>query len=51
MDRKDRVFGKWSPHWEGPFKISQVLSNGAYEIQELSRTTHCEHEWQIHEEI
>jgi uncharacterized glyoxalase superfamily metalloenzyme YdcJ len=36
MDRKDRVFGKWSPHWEGPFKISQVLSNGAYEIQELT---------------
>ncbi|WJX27586.1 hypothetical protein P8452_16393 [Trifolium repens] len=36
MDRRDRVFGKWSPHWEGPFKISQVLSNGAYEIQELT---------------
>jgi uncharacterized protein YsxB (DUF464 family) len=36
VDRKDRVFGKWSPHWEGPFKISQVLSNGAYEIQELT---------------
>jgi hypothetical protein len=36
MDRRDRVFGKWSPHWEGSFKISQVLSNGAYEIQELT---------------
>ncbi|KAK2444268.1 protein NYNRIN [Trifolium repens] len=36
MDMRDRVFGKWSPHWEGPFKISQVLSNGAYEIQELT---------------
>ncbi|WJX81901.1 hypothetical protein P8452_64729 [Trifolium repens] len=36
MDRRDRIFGKWSPHWEGPFKISQVLSNGAYEIQELT---------------
>jgi hypothetical protein len=36
MDRRDRVFGKWSPNWEGPFKISQVLSNGAYEIQELT---------------
>ncbi|KAK2366564.1 hypothetical protein QL285_079929 [Trifolium repens] len=36
MDRRDRAFGKWSPHWEGPFKISQVLSNGAYEIQELT---------------
>jgi hypothetical protein len=36
MDKRDRVFGKWSPNWEGPFKISQVLSNGAYEIQELT---------------
>jgi hypothetical protein len=36
MDRRDRVFGKWSPNWDGPFKISQVLSNGAYEIQELT---------------
>jgi hypothetical protein len=36
MDRRDKVFGKWSPHWEGPFKIAQVLSNGAYEIQELT---------------
>ncbi|KAK2436930.1 protein NYNRIN [Trifolium repens] len=36
MDRRDRVFGKWSPHWEGPFKVAQALSNGAYEIQELT---------------
>jgi hypothetical protein len=36
MDRKNRVFGKRSPHWEGPFKIVRVLSNGAYEIQELT---------------
>ena len=36
VDRKDRVFGKQSPHWEGPFKIVQVFSNGAYEIQELT---------------
>ena len=21
MDRNDRVLGKWSPNWEGPFKI------------------------------
>ncbi|CAJ2644577.1 hypothetical protein L195_g019751 [Trifolium pratense] len=36
MNRRDRVFGKWSPNWEGPFKIPQVLSNGAYEIEELT---------------
>jgi hypothetical protein len=21
MDKKDRLLGKWSPNWEGPFKI------------------------------
>ncbi|KAK2444202.1 hypothetical protein QL285_015246 [Trifolium repens] len=36
MDKKDRVLGKWSPNWEGPFKIVQVYSNGAYEIEELT---------------
>jgi hypothetical protein len=36
MDRKDRVLGKWSPNWEGPFRISQIFSNGAYEIEELT---------------
>jgi len=36
MDKKDRVLGKWSPRWEGPFKVVQVFSNGAYEIEELA---------------
>ena len=36
MDRKDRSLGKWSPKWEGPFQNFQVLSNGAYEIEEFS---------------
>ncbi|KAK2442753.1 protein NYNRIN [Trifolium repens] len=36
MDKKDRILGKWSPNWEGPFKIIQVYSNGAYEIEELT---------------
>jgi hypothetical protein len=35
MDKKDRV-GKWSLNWEGPFKVVQVYSNGAYEIEELT---------------
>jgi hypothetical protein len=35
-DKKDRILGKWSPNWEGPFKIVQVYSNGAYEIEELT---------------
>ncbi|KAK2350898.1 protein NYNRIN [Trifolium repens] len=36
MDKKDILLGKWSPNWEGPFKIVQVYSNGAYEIEELT---------------
>jgi len=38
MDKRDRVLGKWSPNWEGPFKVIQVFSNGAYEIEELVLT-------------
>src|ERR1044072_9405814 len=36
MDRNDGVLGKWSPNWEGPFKIIPVFSNNAYELEELA---------------
>ncbi|XP_050919102.1 uncharacterized protein LOC127136607 [Lathyrus oleraceus] len=36
MDRNDRVLGKWSPNWEGPFKVLQAFSNNAYEVEELA---------------
>jgi hypothetical protein len=32
---KDRKFGKWSPSWEGPYKITQVMSGNAYLLQTL----------------
>ncbi|XP_058741292.1 uncharacterized protein LOC131613661 [Vicia villosa] len=36
MDINDRVLGKWSPNWEGPFKVIQVFTNNAYELEELA---------------
>ena len=27
--------GKWSPTWEGPFKVHKVLSGGAYKLSSL----------------
>ncbi|XP_070672388.1 uncharacterized protein [Malus domestica] len=30
-----RGFGKWSPTWEGPFIVSQVLDNGGYYLADL----------------
>ncbi|XP_050896033.1 uncharacterized protein LOC127102737 [Lathyrus oleraceus] len=36
MDRNDRVLGKWSPNWEGPFRVLQAFSNNAYEVEELA---------------
>jgi hypothetical protein len=32
---KDRKFGKWSPSWEGPYKITQVISGNTYLLQTL----------------
>ncbi|CAN6681930.1 unnamed protein product [Malus baccata var. baccata] len=37
-----RGFGKWSPIWEGPFIISQVLNKGGYYLADL------EGNWQKH---
>ena len=36
MDKKNKALGKWSPHWEGPFRIAKTFSNNAYEIEELA---------------
>ena len=27
---KDKELGKWSPYWEEPFKVHQVLPGNAY---------------------
>ena len=27
---RDRRFGKWSPSWEGSYRITQVISSNAY---------------------
>ena len=35
LDTKSKSLGKWSPNWEGPFKILKVLSNNAYMIEEV----------------
>jgi hypothetical protein len=35
LRNKDRKFGKWSPSWEGPYKVTQVISGNAYLLQTL----------------
>ena len=36
MDKKCREFGKWSPKWEGPFKVVKVFSGNAYALVEVN---------------
>jgi hypothetical protein len=35
LGSRDRKFGKWSPSWEGPFKIVGIVSGNAYFIETL----------------
>ena len=32
---KDLIFGKWSPTWEGPYKISRCVPRNAYILETL----------------
>ena len=32
---KDRTFGKWSPNWEGPFRIVECVPSNAYILKTL----------------
>ena len=40
ISAKDRVLGKLSPNWEGPFKVHQVLLGNAYLLSSLEREPH-----------
>jgi hypothetical protein len=35
LRNKDRKFGKWSPSWEGPYKVKHVISSNTYLLQTL----------------
>ena len=32
---KDRKFGKWSPSWEGPFKITRLVPANSYLVESV----------------
>ncbi|CAL2256810.1 unnamed protein product [Prunus armeniaca] len=34
-------YGKWSPIWEGPFIIKQILGMGAYRLQDRDGDVHA----------
>jgi len=36
LKTKDRKFGKWSPSWEGPFRVVQVVPGNAYMLEYLN---------------
>ncbi|GKV02859.1 hypothetical protein SLEP1_g15243 [Rubroshorea leprosula] len=40
LGKKNHRFGKWSPNWEGPFRIHEVLRGGAYWLESLDRELH-----------
>jgi hypothetical protein len=35
LRNKDQKFEKWSPSWEGPYKVKQVISGNTYLLQTL----------------
>ena len=32
---RDRKFGKWSPSWEGPYKVVGIVPGNSYFVQTL----------------
>ena len=36
---RDKKFGKWSPSWEGPFRITRVVPGNSYLVE--SYNGHC----------
>jgi hypothetical protein len=38
LGTKDIMFGKWSPCWEGPYKIVKVIAENSYMMESLQGT-------------
>jgi hypothetical protein len=36
---KSNKFGKWSPNWEGPYRIEEVIPENSYIIQIIQGTS------------
>jgi hypothetical protein len=48
---KSNKFGKWSPSWEGPYKVVRVCNENSY-IVEFARTATTQGtQWKIFEEV
>ena len=37
LGTKSNKFGKWSPSWEGPFKIIKVIFGNSYMVETMQR--------------
>ena len=35
LGTKNNKFGKWSPYWEGPYKIIKVIFGNSYMVETL----------------
>ena len=35
---RDRKFGKWSPSWEGPFRIRRIVPRNSYLVESIQGT-------------
>jgi hypothetical protein len=36
---RNNKFGKWSPNWEGPYRIEEVILGNSYMVQSIQRTS------------
>ncbi|KAK9749941.1 hypothetical protein RND81_02G160500 [Saponaria officinalis] len=39
MGHKDQFYGKWTPQWEGPFRVVKVCSGNSYGLQDMNGNT------------
>jgi hypothetical protein len=37
LGTRSGTFGKWSPSWEGPFRVIRVVPGNAYFVENLER--------------
>jgi hypothetical protein len=38
IESKSSKFGKWSPNWEGPYRIEEIIPRNSYMVQSVQGT-------------
>jgi hypothetical protein len=51
LGTRDNKFSKWSPSWEGPYRVVSIVPGNSYFVETLEERKLAKTEWEVFEKI